>query len=145
MKNNIITSIILTWLISGLFYAQHISEFNSLTQGVQDTDFHLPSTHYFQYIIEHGDALTQGGILPDVCDFAGYVPINSSSKFGYLSINSESAPGAVTILDIELNESIGCIESPTVPTSVLEFGGGIALVSNPQVSHLVVGSNTRQG
>ncbi len=107
MKNKIITTVILVGLLSNFIYAQHISEFNSLAQGIQDTDFHIPSTHYFQYIIEHGDDLTEGGTLPDVCDFTGYVPINSSSKFGYLSINSEGAPGAVTILDIELNESIG--------------------------------------
>jgi len=88
-------------------YAQHISDFSSLTPQKQDEDFHIPDTYTFQYIIEEGATLTEGGNLPDNCDFAGYVPIHSSSKFGYLSINSESVDGGVTILDIELDEEEG--------------------------------------
>jgi len=90
-----------------LLYAQHISEFNSLSPGLQDYDLHLPSSHSFQYIIQFGDSLTEGGNLPPRCDFAGFVPINSSSSLGYLSINSEFRPGGVTVLDIKFQESIG--------------------------------------
>ena len=35
------------------------------------------------------------------------MPIQGSSKFGYLSLNSEIAPGGVTILDIEFDDSEG--------------------------------------
>ena len=107
MKNDVLLTLLFVNIFCGFLSAQHISEFISLAPAIQDTDLFLPSTHSFQYIIETGDPLTQGGTLPDDLDFTGYVPINNSSKLGYLSINSESAPGAVTILDIELNESIG--------------------------------------
>ncbi|MCB0845610.1 MAG: DUF839 domain-containing protein, partial [Bacteroidetes bacterium] len=87
-------------------YSQHISNFISLPPGSQDTDFHIPSSHVFQYLIETGDPLTAGGLLPDRCDFAGYVPINGSSTNGYLSVNSERTPGGVTVLDINYNTSL---------------------------------------
>ncbi|RMG63156.1 MAG: DUF839 domain-containing protein [Bacteroidetes bacterium] len=80
--------------------SQHISDFTSLAPGSQTTDFRLATTHTFQYLIETGDPLTAGGNLPDRCDFSGYVPIAGSSTNGYLSVNSESNTGNVTILDI---------------------------------------------
>ena len=86
--------------IPSLVFGQHISLFTSLNGGNQDKDLHLPTTHSFQYIIETGDPLTEGGTLPDRCDYAGYVPISGSSTNGYLSINSEETPGGVTVLDI---------------------------------------------
>jgi len=107
MQKNVLFITILLLVATYQLSAQHISEFSSSTPGDQDTDFHLPATHSFQYIIEHGDPLTEGETLPENCDFTGYVPIDSSSTYGYLSINSESTPGGVTILDIELDESIG--------------------------------------
>ncbi len=107
MKNKYFLLSLFIWAFCSFLTAQHISEFTSLSGSNQTTDFRLPDTHTFQYIIEEQDALTEGGILPDVTDFAGYVPIDSSSKFGYLSINSETAPGGVTILDIEFNDSLG--------------------------------------
>jgi len=107
MKNKIIPSVILAWLMSNFIFAQHISTFSSLPQSTRDTDFYIPSTHVFQYIIEHGDDLTEGGSFPDVTDFTGYVPISNSSNYGYLSINSEATPGGVTILDIELDGQKG--------------------------------------
>ena len=99
--------IIISLIIGNHLSAQVIGEFTSLAPGNQDSYFHIPTTHSFQYIIEHGDSLTEGGILPVKNDFAGYIPINASSINGYLSINSEDTPGGVTILDIELNEFIG--------------------------------------
>ena len=107
MKNKIIPSVILIWLLGSTVFAQHISEFKSLGSDVRNTDLHLPSTHTFQYIIEHGDNLTDGGTLPDATDFTGYVSIGNSSNYGYLSINSEDSPGGVTILDIELDDQKG--------------------------------------
>ena len=100
-------SVILVCLFGNILFAQHISTFNTLAPSVPDTDFHIPSTHVFQYIIEEGDNLTDGGVFPNSTDFTGYVPVNNSSKYGYLSINSEAAPGAVTILDIELDGQKG--------------------------------------
>ena len=85
---------------------QHISQFRSLLPGSQETYLVLPMSHSFDYIIEKGDPLTEGGMLPGRCDFTGYVPINQSSSEGYLSINSESTPGGVTILELHLESSI---------------------------------------
>jgi secreted PhoX family phosphatase len=86
---------------------QHISEFNSLAPSSQDSRFHLPTTHTFQYIIESGDILTNGETSHLRNDFAGYIPINGSSTLGHLSINSEGTPGGVTILDVELSHATG--------------------------------------
>ena len=105
IRNSII--VILLLMVGNQLPAQLIGEFNSLAPGEQDSYFHIPATHSFQYIIESGDSLTEGGILPVKNDFAGYVPINASSINGYLSINSENTPGGATILDIELNQFIG--------------------------------------
>ena len=87
-------------------YAQHISDFTSLLPKHQDSDAHFPSTHTFQYLIEHGDPLTEGGVMPDQFDFTGYVAIDSSSSNGYLAINSEAIPGGVTVLDLFLIDSL---------------------------------------
>ena len=107
MRNSAIVVAILILTLGNQLLAQSIADFTSLAPGSQDSYFHIPTTHSFQYIIEYGDSLTEGGILPVKNDFAGYVPINGSSINGYLSINSEDTPGGVTILDIELDEFIG--------------------------------------
>mgnify|MGYP000611757944 CR=1 FL=1 len=91
-------------IFSSVLYAQQdIGDFISVEPLVQNSDFVIPSTHIFQRIIEEGDSLTQGGILPGNNDFTGYVPISGSSENGYLSINSELVPGGVSILDINFN------------------------------------------
>ncbi|MGB5264543.1 MAG: alkaline phosphatase PhoX, partial [Lutimonas sp.] len=111
-------------LFYGFCYAQHISEFESLHNTPQDSDFHLALTHDFQVIIQHGDPLSDGGSLPDNCDFSGFVPRESSSKYGYLSINSESAPGGVSILDIEYDDTSGkweILKSESVPFPLFSF------------------------
>jgi secreted PhoX family phosphatase len=84
-------------------YSQNIGDFTSITPTAQTQQFVIPSTHTFQKIIEVGDALTGGELLPDNPDFTGYVPVLNSSINGYLSINSETGPGGVTVLDINFN------------------------------------------
>ena len=110
MKSTV--SLVLSFFLCILGYAQHISEFESLAPGIQDENFYLPDTHTFQILFDTQDFLDLGGVIPSNFsgpnfDFTGYVPREGSSKSGYLSINSEIAPGAVTILDIEFDESIG--------------------------------------
>ncbi|SNR73626.1 protein of unknown function, partial [Maribacter sedimenticola] len=83
--------------------AQNIGDFISVNPAPQNTDFIIPATHTFQTIITEGDALTEGGTLPRNTDFTGYVPVNGSSDNGYLSINAETNPGGVSILDINYN------------------------------------------
>ena len=99
--------LILAFFLCHICHAQHISDFTSFEAIGQDTNFNLPSTHTFQVLIEQGDDLHKGGELPGKVDFTGYVPRNGSSKYGYLSINSEAVPGAVSILDIEFNDVLG--------------------------------------
>lgn len=91
--------------ISIYSYAQNIGNFISVTPNTQSQQFVIPSTYSFQKIIESGDALTSGGTLPINPDFTGYVPISASSTNGYLSINHETGPGAVTVLDINFNST----------------------------------------
>ena len=86
-------------------HGQLINDFISLPGGTQDFNFHLPDTHTFQYIIEHGDSIDIGGTMDDNFDFTGYVPINGSSTSGYLSINHEKTPGGVTIMDFNFDSS----------------------------------------
>ena len=100
----------LLFLIFSLFFFNYyskaqtkIADFISLEPQARNSNFIIPSTHVFHKIIEEGDALTEGGLLPDNTDFTGYVPINGSSENGYLSINSESAPKGVSVLDVNFN------------------------------------------
>lgn len=84
-------------------HAQTIGDFTSVEPVNQSTDLVIPSSHSFQYMIQNGDPLTAGGIMPDFHDFSAYVPIGGSSNNGYLSINSEKFPGGVTVLDVNLD------------------------------------------
>ncbi|WP_339916615.1 alkaline phosphatase PhoX [Yeosuana marina] len=84
--------------------SQNIGDFTSVEPLGQSDQFILPSSHTFQKIAETGDALTVGsGTLPRNPDFTGFVTIAGSSTNGYLSLNHEIAPGAVTIFDINFN------------------------------------------
>ncbi|MCA0933333.1 PhoX family protein [Lutimonas saemankumensis] len=110
MKN--LVPLILYFSLTLFGYGQHISNFDSLDGALQNSQFHLPSTHTFQILFDTQDFLDAGGVIPDNwsgpnLDFAGFVPREGSSRFGYLSINSEIAPGAVTILDIEFDDNLG--------------------------------------
>lgn len=80
-----------------------MGDFTSVTPISRTENFVIPSTHIFQKIIEVDDALTEGGVLAGNPDFTGYVPITGSSTAGYLSINSETYPGGVAVLDINFN------------------------------------------
>jgi uncharacterized protein len=97
MKLLLFTSILTLSLYSN---SQNIGDFTSIQPTNQTDQFIISGSHTFQVLAMTGDALTTGGILPDRPDFTGYVPIVNSSINGYLSLNHEKAPGAVTIFDI---------------------------------------------
>lgn len=110
MKN--LVPLILYFSLTLYGYSQHISDFVSLDGAVQNDQFHLPDTHTFQILFDTQDFLDLGGVIPEIwsgpnLDFTGFVPRAGSSRYGYLSINSEIAPGAVTILDIEFDDVLG--------------------------------------
>lgn len=109
-------------------FAQEIGDFISLPPGPQTTDFIIPETHRFQKIIEAGDSLTEGGTLMRANDFSGYVPINGSSENGYLSINSERAPGGVAILDINYNSNTRLWQVSR--SEAVDFSGVFATAAN---------------
>lgn len=119
--------LILALFLCTLGYAQHISKFTSPPGEGQDSNFNLPTTHSFQVLFSTQDFLSLGGVIPDNSlkgpnfDFAGYVPIVESSKYGYLSINSEMAPGAVTVLDIEFDDVLGSWSWNTITSEIVDF------------------------
>jgi len=102
-------------------YGQGIGDFVSLQPGAQDAEFHIPSTHSFQRFIEHGDALTEGGTVPDNFDFTGYVPIDGSSASGYLSLNSELTPGGASVFDVYLDTAY--LKWRTTLSQAIDFSG----------------------
>ncbi len=84
--------------------SQEIGNFTSVIPAPQDANFHLPASHSFQVLVQSGVAIPNGsGNVPTMLDFAGYIPINGSSREGILCINSEFVPGGVMILDIKFD------------------------------------------
>lgn len=81
----------------------HFSCFPGLqSNGSQDNQMHIPVTHAYQVIIREDDTYTiGGGTLPGLNDFTAYIGKNGSSTRGYLSINQEEDPGAVSICEIQ--------------------------------------------
>jgi uncharacterized protein len=84
-------------------HAQSIGHFQSVEPMGQTDVFDIPPTHRYQLIIQSGDSLTSGELMPYSSDFTGYVPIAGSSTNGHLSVNSEGTPGGVTVLDVQYN------------------------------------------
>ncbi|MBT8238132.1 MAG: PhoX family protein, partial [Croceitalea sp.] len=124
MKLNFIFFFLLTLSING----QDIGDFISIQPQVQSTDFIIPSSHTFQKIIIQDEPLTQGGNMPSTHDFTGYVPINGSSENGYLSINSETVPGAVSILDINFN-AVSKLWNTTL-SQAIDFSSVVGTIAN---------------
>jgi len=115
--------------------SQTIGTFSSVTPGAQTQSLVLPSTHTFQRIIKSGDALNDLTTLGSSLDFTGYVPISGSSRNGYLSISSETAPAKVAIMSVAYNFSTsiwGKSNSGNVPFSTgagSDLGNVIAFCS----------------
>jgi secreted PhoX family phosphatase len=86
----------------------HISCFTSVKPGNQMQRLVLPSTHTFQYLFGEGDAYTDGsGVARGNNDFTGYIPdLHEGNVKGHLSINHETNPGGVSILDVHYNSEI---------------------------------------
>lgn len=104
----------------------HISRFVSVQPSAQPDSLRIPSTHTFQMLLQEGDPYTDtaNGVTKGLFDFTGYVPINSSSRNGYLSINHElgSWPEAgVSMLDIHFNDTTDLWEITN--NEPVDFGG----------------------
>jgi len=87
----------------------HIGCFKSLLPRQQDDTVAIPMSHSFQFLFKASEPYTVGGGNSGTNnDFTGYVPFGGTqSDKGYLSINHETNPGGVSILDIHLDKSQG--------------------------------------
>lgn len=104
--------------------------------GQSQTITYPTETHAIQQLAKTGfTTYTDGstGTMPGNNDFTAFIPVAGSSKKGYLTINHETSPGGVSILDMSLNEATNLWEvqgvrkvdfSPLVQ-SVRNCSGGI--------------------
>jgi uncharacterized protein len=114
-------------LIVSSLSAQTIGTFTSVQPTAQTQGLVLPSTHRFQIVAQTGDALTGGGSLMSNPDFTAYVPISGSSTNGYVALNHETAPGGVTIFDVNYNASTKLWQTTSkIASSMVGFAGTAA-------------------
>ena len=122
-------TLILLLLCHGAIHAQEtLADFTSVRPSQQNTDYVFPASHSFQKIIEAGDPLTEGGALLNRNDFTGYVPIDGSSENGYLSINAETVPGGVSILDINFDNTSKTWQ--TTLSQAIDFSAVVGTIAN---------------
>ena len=125
------TKLSLFWGVATLFFiqsihSQTIGTFISVQPTAQTEKFVLPSTHRFQVLAQTGDALTGGGMLNENPDFTCYVPIANSSTQGYISLNHETAPGGVTIFDVNYNATTKLWQTTSKQACTMVGFGGTA-------------------
>jgi secreted PhoX family phosphatase len=86
-----------------------IGSFTSVQPNGQSQSIIYPTeTHVIQQLAKSGlSTYTDGstGTMPGNNDFTAFIPVEGSSKKGYLTINHETSPGGVSILDMHLNEA----------------------------------------
>lgn len=86
----------------------HIACFTSVLPTDQVDTLAIPSTHSFQAIFKQGDPYkNQAGTIPGAHDFTGYIAKGGSSTNGWVSVNHENNPGAVSILDVHFDCTTG--------------------------------------
>ena len=93
-------SLIIALLFSLSTEGQHISQFQSLGRGTQSENLVMPSSHSFQVIIQKGDNLTDGSLMPAFIDYSGFMQKGSNPDSAWLCVNSEDNIGAVVILEL---------------------------------------------
>ncbi len=107
----------------------YISCFPSLVPIEKVDSTGIPVNHTFQRIFAQGDAYTVGGgTAKGSNDFTGFIPANGSSTKGWLSINHETSPGGVSLLDIHLdcNTGLWVVDS----SRAIDFATDIALTAS---------------
>ncbi|WP_341228253.1 alkaline phosphatase PhoX [uncultured Arcticibacterium sp.] len=105
-----------------------LSNFTSLIPENQNDSLFIPSGYNFQVIAQRGDLMSDGNAFPPKFDFTGFVPINQSSTNGYLSINSEYAPGAVSIMDINFDSTT--LRWSKSNSSAIDFSPVVGTIAN---------------
>ncbi len=88
--------------------ADHIACFTSLLPTGQGHLMNIPSSHAFQVLFSENDAYSKnGGSAIGGFDFTGFIPENmTNSRKGHLSINHETNPGALSMLDLHYDPII---------------------------------------
>ena len=76
--------------------------FTSIVPTGQTSNMIYPTAHRFQMLFKQGEQYTDGsGTVPGNNDFTGYVPATAgSSTNGFVSVNHETTPGGVSIVDV---------------------------------------------
>jgi len=106
-----------------------ITCFNSILPIDHVDSMNIPKSHKFQSIFGQGDAYTVGGgVARGSNDFTGFIPKKGSSTEGYLSINHETSPGGVSMLDLHLdcNTGLWVVDS----SRAIDFSTDIVLTSS---------------
>lgn len=104
----------------------HISSFTSVQPSAQPDSMRIPSTHTFQMLTQKGQPYTNTaeGTMKGTFDFTGYVPINGSSKKGYIDLNHEEGSwpaSGVSVLDVRFNDTTKLWE--VTNTKPVDFSG----------------------
>ncbi len=97
---------------------KHIACFQSIAPGAQSPVWRIPGSHKFQVIAKQGDAMdiinngitTMGGNN----DFTGYIATNGSSRIGHVSVNQETTPGGVTMIDVSFDDKTNLWSNDTM-------------------------------
>ena len=79
--------------------------FTGIASGNQAANMFIPESHRYQVIVRSGDAYTSGGTVGTNNDFTAYVPIEGSSRHGYLAINHETTPGGMSVAEVTFDEA----------------------------------------
>jgi hypothetical protein len=86
----------------------YISCFGSILPIEKVDSMGFPAVHAFQKIFEQGQSYVGGtGVALGSNDFTGYIPNRGSSLKGWVAINHETGPGAVSLLDVRFDCSKG--------------------------------------
>lgn len=108
----------------------HIGCFTSLTPAEQPDSFQIPNTtHVYQFLAQTGDAYANtSGTIPSNFDFTGYVPINDSSKFGYIDLNHEKSVGGVSTFNVHFDDTTGLWKIDE--SGPVDFSGVVGTTAN---------------
>ena len=85
----------------------HIGCFTSIRPTSQTPNLIIAPEHNFQMIFKQGEAYTNplGSFtnVPGNHDFTAFLSMNGSSELGHLSVNHETTPGGVSLLDLHFD------------------------------------------
>ena len=89
----------------------HISCFTSIPASSKNQLLNIPTATHTMQVLVQSDYLYNAGSIPGKVstnnDFTGFIPDNmTSSVKGHLSINHETAVGAVSMLDLHYDAAV---------------------------------------